>query len=91
MGDLIGAKVKIVIIGRLVDTNSPDNDRWVISVLENHLADVLNGLILPILVANMLPTGNFGEYKQAEPIALVNEILRLGIMRRSYRINAERL
>ena len=62
-----------------------------ISVLQYHLADVFAGLLLPFSVADVLPARNLGKDAKPEPVALVNEMMALRIMRRSYRGAAELL
>ena len=51
-----------------------------VPVLQDHLPGVLDGLGLPAAAADVLPAGNFCEYQQAQPIALVQEIVALGIV-----------
>ncbi len=80
MGQIVGAAVENVVVLALVDAYAPEHDTGVIAVLEDHLPHVLHRLILPGLVADVLPAGNLGEDQQAQLVAGVDKMLTLRIM-----------
>ena len=51
-----------------------------VPVLENHFPGVLHRLSLPVAAADVLPAGNFREHQQTQPVALVQEVVALGIV-----------
>src|SRR5574344_758994 len=60
-----------------------------VAILRHHVAHILHCLILPLLSADMLPSWNFGEYKQSYFIASVDKILTLRIVRRTHFVESE--
>lgn len=54
----VGAGVEVVVVARLVDADAPEDYGGVVPVAPDHAADVIDGDILPGLVADVLPTGN---------------------------------
>ena len=55
-----------------------------IPVAANHASNVVNGDVLPCLVADMLPSGNFFKHQQADFVATIQEMARLRIVRRAH-------
>jgi len=53
----------------------------VIPIAAHHLLDILQGELLPIVVADVLPAGNLFEHQQPICIAGVEKVRRLRIMR----------
>ena len=80
MGYGVGHPVEGVVVRAFVDPHAPQNDGGMIPVLENHFPGVLHRLSLPVAVADVLPAGNFREHQQTQPIALVQEVVALGIV-----------
>ena len=60
-----------------------------VHILPHHFLGVFNGLLLPILIADMLPAGNFGKHQQSQLIAARYEVLRLRIVRGAHGVNAK--
>ena len=83
MRQRIGAHVEVVIVLRLVDAHAPQNDGGMIPVALDHAVDVVDGDILPALIADMLPAGNLFQHQQADLVAGVEEVARLRIVRRA--------
>ena len=54
-----------------------------IPVATNHAADVIDGNVLPVFVANVLPAGDFFQNQQADLVAGIEKVTRLRIMRRA--------
>ena len=52
-----------------------------IPVAANHAAHIVDGDLLPGLVADVLPAGNLFEHQQADLIAAIEEVARLRIVR----------
>ena len=73
--------VEVVIVARLVDAHAPENDGGMVPVAANHAADVVDGDLLPVLVADVLPAGNLFEDEQADLVAAIEEVARLRIVR----------
>ncbi len=77
----VGAGVEVVVVARLVDAHAPENDGGMVPVAANHAADVVDGDLLPGLVADVLPAGNLFEHQQADLVAAIEEVARLRIVR----------
>src|SRR2546423_9004095 len=60
-----------------------------VPITSNHLLDVLQGELLPIIIADVLPAGNFLEDQQAIFIAAIEKMRRLWIMRRAHDVALE--
>src|SRR5215469_12826359 len=74
MRDGVGACIEVMIIPRLVDSHTPQDDRGMIPVASDHAAHVVDGNILPGLVSDVLPSWNFLEYEQTRLIASVEKV-----------------
>src|ERR1700761_36241 len=74
VGSCIGTYVKVMIVLRFVDTHSPENDRRVAPVTANHPRNIVDGYILPGLVADVLPAGDLFKHHKTEFIAGVQEV-----------------
>ncbi len=81
MREGIGARVEVVVVLRLVDAHAPENDRGMVPVAADHAVDVVDGEILPGLIADVLPAGNLFEDQQADLVAGIEEVARLRIVR----------
>ena len=81
--------VQYVIILRLVYPDAPKNYRRVVHILRDHLTGVLNRLILPSIVSDMLPAWYLGKHEQTEFIAPVYKMLRLRIVRGAHSVDTE--
>src|SRR5436309_15475516 len=55
----------------------------------NHHLDILEGEVLPIVIADVLPAGNFLEDQQSIFIATIEKVGRLWIMRRAHDVALE--
>ena len=86
MGDFIGARIEFVIVHALVDAHPPQYDAGVIAVLQQHLPQHGAGAVFPCPIADVLPAGQLGKYKQAQPVTFIKEILALRVMARAHRI-----
>src|SRR5450631_2823534 len=73
--------VEVVIVERLVDSNAPQNNGRMIPIATNHALHIIHGDLLPGLIADMLPPRNLFENKQANAIALVEEMAGLRVVR----------
>src|SRR5271166_3545218 len=80
MRKCVSARVDVVIVERLVDAHSPEDDRRMVPVATNHAADIIDGHLFPFFVADMLPAGNLFKYEQADFVATIEEMARLGIV-----------
>ena len=80
VGECVGAQVKVVVIRGLVDTNAPEDDRWVVPVAADHAADVIDGGLLPWFGAGVLPARNLFKEEKTDLVAAVEEVTRLRIM-----------
>ena len=91
MGGGVGAGVQPVVVQALVDPHPPQHHGGVVPVLQHHLPDVFHRLILPGGVPDVLPAGQLGEHQQAKPVALVQEILALGVVAGANSVTAQLL
>jgi hypothetical protein len=73
--------IEVVIVARLVDADAPENDGGMVPVAANHAAYVVDGDVLPGLVADVLPAGNLFEHQQADLVAGIEKMARLRIVR----------
>ena len=62
-----------------------------VAILQHHFAHVVERLLLPGLVADVLPAGNLGEHEQTELVACVDEVLALRVVRGAHRVAAKLL
>ena len=85
MGNTVCHAVQLVIVLTFVDPHTPQNDAGVISVLQHHLPGVFHGLLFPVRAADVLPAGNLREHQQTEAVALVKEIVTLGVVGGAHR------
>ena len=74
MREGIGARVEVVVVLRLVDAHAPENDGGVVPVAANHAVDIVDGEILPGLVADVLPAWNLFEHQQPDLVAGIEEM-----------------
>jgi hypothetical protein len=74
MRQCVGLGIEVMVILGLVDAYSPENDGRVIPIAPNHAADVIDGRILPSLVADMLPSGDFFEYQETDLVAAIEKV-----------------
>src|SRR5215469_10000493 len=77
----IRARVETVVVLRLVDSDSPKNDGWMIPVPPDHAANVIDRNLFPGLRTNMLPPRDLLQYQKSDLIAAVKKVPRLRIMR----------
>ena len=89
VGDLVGARIEFVIVHALVDAHTPQYDAGVIAVLQQHLPQHGAGAVFPCPIADVLPAGQLGKYKQAQPVTFIKEILALRVMARAHRITVQ--
>ena len=85
----VGALIERVVVLRLVDAHAPEDDRRMVAVLAHHVLGVAHDLLLPFFVAEVLPAGDLGEHQQAQLVAAVDEVLRLGIVRGTHGVAAQ--
>ena len=86
MGDFIGARIEFVIVHALIDAHTPQNNAGVIAVLQQHLPQHDACAVLPCRITDVLPAGQLGKYKQAQPVTFIKEILALRVMARAHGI-----
>ena len=67
---LISLFVEFIIILGLINSNAPDNNGRMISILENHFFGIDDGFFLPFFISDMLPAWNLSEYQETKSIAL---------------------
>ena len=91
--ELVSSRVRSgierVVVLRFIDPDAPENDRRMVSILQDHLACVFHDLFLPGVVTQMLPAGDLREHQQADLVAAIDEMPRLRVMRRADRVQAE--
>ena len=80
VGNLVCARIEFVIVHALIDAHAPQNDAGVIAVLQQHLLQHGTGAVLPCRIADMLPAGQLGKYKQPQTVAFIKKILALRVM-----------
>ena len=81
--------IEFLIIDRLVDAHAPQDDRWMIAVLQNHLFYICNRLLFPRFAADMLPSRKLREHKQSYFVTAIDERLGLRVMRRPHRVEPQ--
>ena len=86
VGDLVGARIEFVIVHALVDAHTPQYDAGVIAVLQQHLPQHGAGAVFPCTIADVLPAGQLGKYKQTQSVTFIKKILALRVMARAHRI-----
>ena len=62
-----------------------------VAVLEDHVLHIFQGLVDPHIVADVLPAGDLGEDQDASAVALVQEMVALGIVGGADRVAAQLL
>src|SRR2546421_11386262 len=78
-----------MVVTRFVDAHAPKNYRRMIPITLNHLLNILQGELLPIIIADVLPARNFLEDQQAIFIAAIQKMRRLWIMRSAHDVALE--
>jgi hypothetical protein len=63
MSDPVGAGVEGIVVERLVDSHSPENDGRMVEVPPDHRLHVAATQVLPIRVPDVLPAGNFLQHQ----------------------------
>ena len=86
MGQSVGPGIECVVVHALVDPHAPEDDTGVVSVLQHQLPQVLQGLLLPGPVPDVLPARQLREHQQAQPVALVDKMPALGIVGGAHRV-----
>ena len=76
----IGALVKRIVVHTLVDAHTPEDDGRMVSVLDDHVLHILDCLVLPVLVADVLPARHLREDQEAQLIAGRDKIVGLRIV-----------
>ena len=66
--------IKRVVVLRFVNTNTPEHDAWVVPVPRDHLLQRTNGVLLPSVVTNVLPTGKLLKHEQSQLVATVEKM-----------------
>ena len=89
MRQRIGARVEVVVVARLVDAHAPQHDRGMVPVAADHAAHIVDGDVLPRLVADVLPAGNLFEHQQSDFVAAIEKVPRLRIVRGAHDVAAE--
>ena len=87
----VGLFIERVVVAALVDADAPQHDRRMVAVLQHHFAHVVDRLLLPCFVADVLPAGDLREHQKPELVAGVDEVLTLRIVRRAHRVAAKLL
>ena len=80
MGDFVGAGVEGIVVHAFVDAHAPQDDAGVAAVLQEHLPQHFTGGVLPVVIPDVLPARQLGEYQQTPPVALIQKILALGVV-----------
>src|SRR4029077_1319363 len=75
--ELVGAGVERGVVGGLVEPGTPDDDRRVVAVADDHLADIAVGQRLPGVIAEVAPPRSLFPGQQPELVAGVVEGLGL--------------
>src|SRR6266508_5075636 len=60
-----------------------------VPIAANHSLDIVNCKVLPFLIADVLPAGNFFQHQQTVFVARIQEMRRLRIVRRAHDIAFE--
>src|ERR1700716_4324920 len=79
MSQSVRTDEEVVVIPRLIDTHAPKDDRRMVPVTANHAANIVDGDVLPCLVADMLPSGDLFEHKKTKLIAGIEKMSRLSL------------
>ena len=64
MRKLICAGIEFVIVQALINTNPPENDGWMIAVLQDHLLQRIDGMFFPFRIADVLPARALSKDKE---------------------------
>ena len=86
MSQGVGPGVKFIVVHALVNAHTPENDAGVVPILQHHLPQVFQCLLLPGPVPDVLPARQLREHQQAQPVALVNKVPALGIVGGTHRV-----
>lgn len=76
----VGSRVEGVVVLGLVDAHAPGDDRGVVAPLADHVDRVADGPGLPFRSADVLPAGDLGDDEQADLVAALDEVVRLGVV-----------
>src|SRR5579864_6212579 len=74
MSQRVRAGIEIVIVARLVDAHSPQNNGGMVPVAADHAAYIVDRDVLPVLIANVLPAGDLFEDQQADLVAGIEKM-----------------
>ena len=80
MSNLVSDFVEYIVILAFIYSYTPQEDRRMVAILSDHFPCHSDSMLLPGIIADMLPARYFGEYQQSDFIAGINEMLRLRIM-----------
>ena len=86
MGQGVGPGIEFIVVHALIDAHTPENDAGVVAVLQHHLPQVFQCLLLPGLVPDVLPARQLREHQQAQPVTFVNKMPALGIVGGAHRV-----
>ena len=86
MGQGVGPGIECIVVHALIDPHAPENDAGVVAILQHQLPQVLQGLLLPGLVPDVLPARQLREHQQAQPVTRIDKVLALGIVGGTHRV-----
>ena len=90
MSERVGLGIEFVVVAALVYSDAPQDYARVVVVLIYHFVDVLQAHLSPLrILADVLPAGDLGEYHESQLVALVQEMLAVGIVRGACEIDAQ--
>ena len=61
VSECVGAHVEVVVVGGLIDADTPEDNGGVIPIAANHAANIVDGDLLPRFRTDVLPTRDFFE------------------------------
>src|ERR1039458_5655698 len=79
-GKLGGLPVEGLVVARLFDPNTPNDDGCAIAIAPDHVSDIFYNQVLERFVANVLPAGGLLPNHQTQFVACIKEGLRLWIV-----------
>ena len=79
----------LIVIGAFVDPDTPQKDAGMIAILQHHLFYILDRLIFPCLVPDILPARNLCKDQQPQLIAPVQESMALRVVAGTHGVAAQ--
>src|ERR1017187_6951796 len=79
----------MLVVARFIDTDAPDDDGGTVAIAAHHIADVVDDYVLPVLIAEISPTGRLLPDHQTQFVAGVQKCGGLRIVGAAYDVAVE--